>query len=67
MSGELRKMLYDLQAAARELSVSVPTLRRWVSGGQIESVRLGRRVLIRREALETFVSRARTRPAAATP
>ena len=65
MSDELRRMLYDLQAAARELSVSLPTMRRWVSSGQIESVRLGRRVLVRREALEAFVDRASTRPAGA--
>jgi excisionase family DNA binding protein len=48
-------MLVDVATVAKELSVSVETVRRWIRSGRLESVRVGRRVLVRREALRHFV------------
>jgi len=54
-------MLMDVLAATRELGVGQSTLRRWIREGRLPAVRLGRRVLLRPEALERFV-RAAERP-----
>jgi excisionase family DNA binding protein len=51
-------LLLDIPKAANELSVSVSTLRRAIADGDIECVRLRRRVLLRREALVAFIDRA---------
>jgi excisionase family DNA binding protein len=40
------------QFAADALSVSLPTLDRMITAGQIETVKVGRRVLVKRESLE---------------
>lgn len=55
-------MLLDVVAGAQYLKVGQSTLRRWISQGQIPVVRLGRRVLIRQEALDELIQRAE-RPA----
>jgi len=55
-------MLMDVLAATRELGVGQSTLRRWIREGRLPTVRLGRRVLLRPEAVERFV-RAAERPA----
>jgi len=55
-------MLLDVLAATRELGVGQSTLRRWIREGRLPTVRLGRRVLLRPEAVERFV-RAAERPA----
>lgn len=49
--------LLNVQQGARELNVSVHTLRAWISQRRIRIVRLGRKVLLRREDLEDLVSR----------
>ncbi len=49
--------LLNVQQSARELNVSVHTLRAWISQRRIPIVRLGRKVLLRREDLEDLVSR----------
>jgi len=52
-------MLLSVVAAARELSVSAVALRRVIWRGEIPVVRVGRRVLVSREALAEYV-KART-------
>jgi len=47
--------LLTVADAADFLSVSVSTLRRWLRRNEIEHVRLGRAVRIRRSVLERFV------------
>lgn len=50
-------MLLDVQAATQELRIGQSTLRRWIREGRLPVVRLGRRVLIRPEALEELIRR----------
>jgi excisionase family DNA binding protein len=40
------------QFAADAIGVSLPTLDRMIRAGQVQIVRVGRRVLVRRESLE---------------
>ena len=47
--------LIDLKEGARELKLSIHTLRAWTYQKRIPFVRLGRRVLLRREDLEALV------------
>ena len=49
-------MLVDVATAASELRIGQSTLRRWLAEGKIPVIRLGRRVLIRRQALEAFIA-----------
>lgn len=52
-------MLVDVKGAAKALGgVGESTLRRWIAQGKLPVVRLGRRVLIRREALDEMIERA---------
>lgn len=46
--------------AAAIARVHVETLARWISGGRLPTVRLGRKVLIARPALEAFIERSTT-------
>lgn len=48
-------MLMDVPAATRELKVGQSTLRRWIREGRLSVIRLGRRVLIRPEAIEVLI------------
>lgn len=48
--------LLDLREGARELKLSIHTMRALVSQKRIPYVRLGRRVLLRREDLERLVT-----------
>jgi len=45
-----------LDEAASTLAIQPSTLRRWARAGRIESVRLGRRLVFRAEALEAFIA-----------
>lgn len=49
--------LLNLEEAAKELRVSIHTMRGWSQKGRFPKVKLGRRVLIKREDLEEFVRR----------
>ena len=51
-------MLLSVVATASELAVSVSKVRSLISTGVLPTVRIGRRVLIRSEALERFVREA---------
>ena len=51
-------MLLDIRNASNELRVGESTLRRWIHQGHVPVVRLGRRVLIRRESLEELIDNA---------
>jgi excisionase family DNA binding protein len=55
--------LLTIQAAARELSVSHMTIRRWIEAGHLHPIRPGREYLILREELDRFRDpQARPRP-----
>jgi excisionase family DNA binding protein len=47
--------LLDIPTVRHELSAGDSTVRRWIREGRLPAVRLGRRVLVRREALDEFV------------
>ena len=49
--------LLNLKEGAKELKLSIHTLRAWIYQKRIPCVRLGRRVLLRREDLEELVNR----------
>ena len=49
--------LMNLGEAAKELRLSVYTLRAWVYQRRIPFVRLGRRILLRREDIEKLVNK----------
>ena len=49
------KLLYSKRSAAELLSVSVRKLDSLISNGQIAVTRIGKRVLIARDALEDFI------------
>jgi excisionase family DNA binding protein len=49
--------LVDLREGARELRLSIHTLRAWTYQRRIPFVRLGRRILLRREDLENLVKK----------
>ena len=49
--------LLDLKEGARELRLSIYTLRAWTYQKRIPFVRLGRRILLRREDLEELVKK----------
>lgn len=51
------RMLYDLDEAAKQLSISRRVVDRLVGEGELESVKLGRRRLVPHEALEDYVAR----------
>jgi excisionase family DNA binding protein len=58
---EIRKVLYSRREAAATLSLGVRTLDELILLGAIPAVRIGRRVLIAREALLRFVDQKQTR------
>ncbi|MGD0656650.1 MAG: helix-turn-helix domain-containing protein [Syntrophorhabdales bacterium] len=47
--------LLSLEEAAKELKISIHTIRAWSYQKRFPVVKLGRRVLVEREALEKFV------------
>ena len=48
-------MVYDLKTAAAQLGISRSTLYELVRTGQVEHIRIGRRVLLSHVALEKFI------------
>jgi len=49
--------LLDLRGGAKEMKVSVHTLRAWIYQKRLPYVHLGRRVLLRREDIEAFINK----------
>lgn len=56
MSEEINKDLMTVQEAARFLRVSTITVRRYIAGGRLAAVRVGRTVRIPATALERFMT-----------
>jgi excisionase family DNA binding protein len=56
-------ILLNFNDAARRLCVSARTVRRQVEAGSLRSVRVGRRHLIRPEAIEAFLVASEARSA----
>ena len=48
--------LLNVPEAAQILRIAIPTLRKWTAEGLITHVRLGRRILYRREDLNQHVN-----------
>jgi excisionase family DNA binding protein len=53
------KQLFDVNSAARLLSISPWTVRSYIHNGRLKPVRLGRRVLLEEAELERFIARAK--------
>jgi excisionase family DNA binding protein len=49
------KLAYGVDEAAQALGVSFTQVRGWIREGKLRALRVGRRVLIRREVLEGFL------------
>jgi excisionase family DNA binding protein len=49
--------LLDLKEGAKELKISIHTMRAWIQQKRLPFVHLGRRVLLRRQDLEEFVNK----------
>jgi len=45
------KMALDIESAAKAISVSPWTIRKWISQGKLDATRLGRRVCVKPDAL----------------
>ena len=50
--------LLTVPDVARECQVSVRTVRRWITDGDLTAVRLGRIVRVRRADLDSFIRRS---------
>jgi excisionase family DNA binding protein len=50
--------LLSLEEASSELKISIHTIRAWTYQKKFPIVKLGRRVLVRREDLEEFVNKS---------
>jgi excisionase family DNA binding protein len=49
------KIALDIDSAAKAISVSPWTIRKWISTGKLAATRLGRRVCVTPEALRKLV------------
>lgn len=54
--------LTSIAAAARELGVSEPMVRKLLRGGQLAGVHVGRRHLVRRDSLDALAGRQSRQP-----
>lgn len=50
------KIALDIDSAAKAISVSPWTIRKWISQGKLAATRLGRRVCVTPEALRRLVA-----------
>jgi excisionase family DNA binding protein len=50
------KIALDIDSAAKAISVSPWTIRKWISQGKLAATRLGRRVCVTPEALRKLVN-----------
>ncbi len=51
------KIALDIESAAKAISVSPWTIRKWISQGKLPATRLGRRVCVTPEALQALVEK----------
>jgi excisionase family DNA binding protein len=49
--------LLDLKEGAKEMKISIHTLRAWIYQKRLPFVHLGRRILLRRQDIEAFVNK----------
>lgn len=54
--------LLDLREGAKEMNISIHTLRTWIYQKRLPFVHLGRRVLLRKEDVEAFISKNLVEP-----
>ena len=57
---EPQKLAYNLKEAAEALALSAASVSNLIRSGQIRAVRIGRRVIIPRAALEEFLAKEAT-------
>ena len=48
--------LLNLKEGAKEMKISIHTLRAWIYQKRLPFVRLGRRVLLRKQDIEAFIN-----------
>ena len=58
---ENTKLVLDIREAANALSLSPWTIRRYITDGNLKTVRLGRRVLIEPSELQRLIDAGRER------
>jgi excisionase family DNA binding protein len=58
------KLLFNSQEAAAYLSTPIKTLRRWARQRIVPSIKIGRKLLFRRVALDALLRRLETRSVA---
>ncbi len=57
----MKPQLYDVQVAAKILSISPWTVRAAIRSGRLRPVRIGRRVLLEESELERFVAEGKAK------
>lgn len=55
------KLLLSRREAAAALGVSVDTVANLITAGELEAVRIGKSVLVRREDIDALISRGRAK------
>ncbi len=53
----MKQAFYSVEELARILRISISTLRRRLKAGLITFIKVERRILIRREAVEAYIAR----------
>lgn len=53
----MSRLLYDIPAAAEQLSVSARVLERLIKDGEVDTLKIGRRRLVPAEALADYIER----------
>jgi excisionase family DNA binding protein len=56
---DMERLVFDVKEAARVLSISPWTIRRYITDGKLKPVRIGRRVLIEPAELQRLVEAGR--------
>jgi excisionase family DNA binding protein len=56
---DTQRMVFDVKEAARVLSISPWTIRRYITDGKLKPVRIGRRVLIEPSELQRLIEAGR--------
>jgi excisionase family DNA binding protein len=67
---DMERLVFDVKEAARALSISPWTIRRYITDGKLKAVRIGRRVLVQPAELQKLVEagrKPRVRPRALIP